>query len=300
MEFTRFDFDNKIFAIPGAYIFGQGTEREPMLSVQMGDLNASVPLAGICEEFGIDAESSDRQLLRLATKALDFVKFIAPGDQIPNEILDGTSSWKLEDRHLEYSKNRTLLSLASWASDQEFKVRDPQQISRILENSEIKKNLQAGFEAAAEELQLAGKDEVMPLIEQIARERSYVVSLKEYYDWILALPNALKQAQSILKRDKQTVEVTIRVHQLASTAVDKYRKRFDAFDAHMDGSRSILTSIPGTIEFIRKTRDDLHKDTLLWKEIEAEWKTPPFESVKLMRKNVNDLYSFLARNFMLE
>lgn len=300
MEFTRFDFDNKIFTIPGAYIFGHGVDREPMLNVQMGELSASLPIEGVCREFGIEPGSTDRELLILAAKALNHVKFIAPGDQIPSEILDGTASWKLEDEHIDYAKNRMLLSLASWASGQQMKARDPHQLAEMLDTPDIKTNLQQGFETAARELELKGRDEVMSLIEQVARERAYVVSLRDYYGWILALPKALKRTQSILSLDRQSLEIAVRVHQLSSIAIDKYKKRFSAFDAQLDEPRSVLSSIPSTIEYIRDTRDDLHRDTLYWKEIEEIWKTPPFDSPKAMRKHVNDLYAFIARHFMPE
>ncbi|WP_416898324.1 MAG: hypothetical protein ACMVY4_00860 [Minwuia sp.] len=301
MEFTRFNFDNKIFSIPGAFIFGNGHDREPMLSVQMGDLKAALPIPGVCREFGIEQGTPDHKLLELAAKALNYVKYISPGDQIPNEILNGTASWALEDHHLEYAKNRLLLSLAAWASGQSLKSKDPVKICEMLESPEVKTNLQQGFERAATELKLeGGREAVMALVDQVARERAYVVSLREYYQWILALPNNLKRAQAIFREDRHSLEVAVRVYQLAAITVKDYHKRFDAFDAQLDEPRSVLRNLPATIDFIRDTRDDLHRDTLWWKDIEEEWKDPPFGKPKTMRKNISDIYAFLAQHFMPE
>jgi len=298
VEFTKFDFSHKVFSVPGTFICGKGHEREPVLNMQVGGLTVTLPIIGVCREFGIEHGSPDSQLLRLATQALDHVKFIAPGDQIPNEILDGSASWHLDDRHLEYSNNRLMLALADWTDGGWDRPKDPREMAAHLAQEDTRKRVQAGFTKAAKVLGLKTREEVVPLIEQLARERGYVVALREYFHWILALPKSLKQTQAAVRQDRNSLETAIRVEQIASTTVDTYRKKFREFDNQMDDIPSILNSLPSAIDLIRTTRDDLHRETLFWREVEEAWKKPDFENLKNLRKNVADLYTFLAQNFM--
>lgn len=298
MELTRFDFRNRVFSIPGVYIFGEGVDRKPMLSVELGDLRAALEMDSLRREFGIEPESHDYELLQLAESALSHVKYIVPGDQIPTEILDGSASWPIEERHYETATNRLSIRLAAWAAQRDFRALEPLEIQELLKTPDVQKHVQQGFRKVAEELGLKSRDEVVQMVEQIGREMAYVEALRSYYDWILRIPGHIRTMQALLKEDRQSLENAIRVNQLAAGPIKRYRDMFQNADAQFQDMASVLRNVPKIIDFIRNVRDDLHRDTLIWAEIEPVWKKMEFEDRRSMRSGLAKLYPFIAQNFM--
>ena len=67
------------------------------------------PFRSVCvlrREFDLGDESNDAKLLDSVAKSLKYVKQIRPNDLIPQEILDGTASWSVEDRHRAVARDR--------------------------------------------------------------------------------------------------------------------------------------------------------------------------------------------------
>jgi hypothetical protein len=112
---THFAFQHKVFSIKDA-VFRLSQTEEPLFRVELGDLKCGVSVPSLRNEFGIKPESDDGKLLGLIEKALRFVKEIRPGDSIPKELLDGSCSWSVEDRHRKLAHNRMTVQLVSWLS----------------------------------------------------------------------------------------------------------------------------------------------------------------------------------------
>src|ERR1700749_4003670 len=96
---THFLFEHKVFTLKGARFALTEDGSTPAFHVELGTLVASLPLGTLRSEFSIDRESPDGVLLAIVEKSLRFVKEIRPGDSIPRELLDGTASWAVEERH---------------------------------------------------------------------------------------------------------------------------------------------------------------------------------------------------------
>ena len=158
--------------------------------------------------------------------------------------------------------------------------------------------MQEGFQKAAEQLGLKSRDEVVQLVEQIAREMAYIEALRSYYEWILRIPGHIRTMQALLKEDRQSLESAIRVNQLAASPIKQYREMFQNVDAQFQDMGSVLRNVPNVIDFIRNIRDDLHRDTLIWAEIEPVWKEMDFEDRRSMRTGLAKLYPFIAQNFL--
>lgn len=298
MDVTCFDFEHRIFSVPGAYIFGSGVDRKPMLHVDMGELNAALSIDGLIREFEIPTDSRDFELIGIAQDALKYVKHISPGDSIPTEIIDGTASWPIGDEHLESAKNQLMLKLASWVSGTSpGKITDTD-MAKMLEDPEIKTNIQKGFDQAAETLKLDSREKVIEMIERLGRELSYIHALKAYYSWVFTIRRHLKVAQGLLKGDPQALESAIRADLLCDRATKDFRTKFENVDAQIDDIVSALSNLPNVIEFVRIVRDDLHMGTLIWSEIEDSWRSPNFETRDGIRRAVAGLYTFLAQRFL--
>jgi len=96
---THFIFEHKIFSVPGARFALTGPDRIPALRVDVGEHEASIPLDSLCQEFKIDPNSQDGELLEQVRDGLRYVRDIRPGDTIPRELLDGSASWSVDEEH---------------------------------------------------------------------------------------------------------------------------------------------------------------------------------------------------------
>ncbi|MGG2362419.1 hypothetical protein ACE4Z5_26130, partial [Salmonella enterica] len=88
-------------SIEGARFTRSAASDEPSFVLPLGGIEVTVPVDKLCAEFDIAADSADGQLLHVVAKGLNYVKRIRPGDSIPRELLDGSASWSVDDRHLQ-------------------------------------------------------------------------------------------------------------------------------------------------------------------------------------------------------
>lgn len=297
LKLTKFDFEHKVFTIPGAYI-SAAKDGTPLLHVALGDINAAMTVNSVKREFGINAEDKDSQLLDMAEKALFYVRFIAPGDAIPTEIIDGTASWSIDEIHYQTAHNKLLLKLASWAAGRDVTANARDALERALKRPEVQQHVNRGIDEAAVALKLKDRDEVVKMIDTVGREMAYVEALREYYGWIINIPNDIKVLQSALKNDKQYLESTIRATDLVARPIAGYKKIFTNVDAQVSEITNALRNLPAAISFIRETRDDLHAHSMVWREIEEMWKEADPTSRDSARASIQKLYGFLAQNFL--
>jgi hypothetical protein len=59
-----------------------------------------------------------------------------------------------------------------------------------------------------------------------------------------------------------------------------------------------LKNIDLVIEFVRDTRDDLHRATMVWDEILDQWADPPTQNKRKEYNKLRNVYQFLAQNFL--
>src|SRR4051812_38964360 len=111
---TVFDFEHKVFKIAGGRFALSRTNGLPVYYVPLGELEATLPLENLCAEFAIRDESPDALLLGVIERSLHHVKEIRSGDSIPRELLDGTASWSVEERHRAIAHGRIASNILCW------------------------------------------------------------------------------------------------------------------------------------------------------------------------------------------
>lgn len=84
-----------------------------MFAVDMGAGRGYISLAHLRSTFHIVQGSHDDVLIDKAEAALHFVPDIRPGDEIPNEILDGSASWTVARRHQQIARDRLQVQMLS-------------------------------------------------------------------------------------------------------------------------------------------------------------------------------------------
>lgn len=296
---THFAFENKLFSVPGARFALTKGQRDPAFHVLLGDLQVSLSLDTIRHEFNIKADSVDAELLGVVERSLRFVKEIRPNDSIPREILDGSASWSVEERHRMIAKGRLSLQLASWLAGEESIVSDMTALEQLVEDPATKQRIEQAFGDVAEKLGMGRerKQEVVDRIDDLARELSYIEALRERYGEVRAIIEKLNALVRAYRGDRTTTQEISRVRTLLMRPQQEFDSLFTQCDAMTGEILSVLKKYEPTVEFIRNMRDELHSKLMLWDDIIETWK--PVEAVKgeVQEKAIKDMYRFVAQNF---
>ena len=291
-----FSFDHAVFQVKGAY-FGFGKDGDSVcLHVPLGDIMAALPIEAVKVQFQIPKDSEDAKLLDIAEKSMKFVKRILPGDCIPAEILDGTASWRVEPHHIARANARISMQIISWMSGKPVEVSDTSELEGLANNPETKKKIQEAFELLAEKLGLgrANKNQIVEMIEQLARETSYIEALRERFQKIYGGFNVLFAAY---KRERGVQDEVGRIRILMKKPVEDISGIFLQIDANTGEVFNALKRLRETISYIRSKRDELHQRFMLWDEILVAWEGVPLERDGRMDKLVRITYRFIARHF---
>jgi len=300
MELTSFDFQHKVFSLDQAHFYKSRVDGKVYLKCLLGDHEVSIGLDTLSREFGITPDSQDANLFPVVTKALDYVKAVVPGDKIPSEVIDGSASWSIDEKHLKRAKDRLMAQVACWVTGEQRDFGDPTEISRMLEDPKVQQQLQDGFSRAAEALGLGkgNREKVVGMIEQLARELGYIEALRDYYRQVFKIETDLKLVQATLRGDKQSLENLMRIQQLIGRPIKSYRDSFANVDAQTSEVIAALKNITAIVSFVRKQRDDLHGGTLLWADQVEEWKTYDLNRRADCNRALQNLYRFAAQNFL--
>src|SRR5579864_5665860 len=280
---THFRFDHKVFAVKGAHFAQTPDTLEAALHVLLGDLQVAIVLPTLRAEFGIKPDSNDGELLLVVERSLRFVKEIRPNDSIPREILDGTASWSVDERHRMIAKGRLCLQIASWLSGEEAVVVDTLSLEQLVEDPVTKQRVEKAFGEIAEKIGIGRdrKSEVVDRIDELARELAYIEALRERYMAVREIMNKLSQ----------------RVRTFLMRPQDEFESLFAQCDAMTGEIVAVLKKFDVQVQFVRDMRDDLHSRLMKWDdEIEA-WKTIEVVRGEKTENAIKQMYRFAARHY---
>jgi hypothetical protein len=296
---THFVFEHKLFQVKGARFAFTADGAEPAFYVTLGDLKAALRLNSLQHEFNIEPDSADGKLLSIVEKSLRFVKEIRPGDSIPREILDGTASWKVEERHMLIAQRRLAVQIASWFAGQERVVVQEGALEEIAENPETKARVNAAMKDIAEKLGLGAdrRQEVLDRVDELARELSYIEALRERAGAVHMVAGKTAQLAKVYQKDRTVIGDIARIHALLARPFTEFNDIFAQVDAMTGEILSVLRKFTAQVQFVRQSRDKLHIRLMLWDPIIAQW-----EALELVRgapadMALKELYRFAARHF---
>jgi len=298
---TEFNFQHKLFQAEGAcFSYAQGT-KDPHLYVQMGENVAALTLKAIRANFGLTPDSEDSRLLDLVTSSLKFVKRIRPGDSIPTEVLDGTASWSIEDRHRQLVEIRLTIALAQWITGEEVGNIDTAMLIKLAEDPETKKRAQEGIDKIANAMKLGKKKRkmVIDIIAQLTDELSYIEALKEHFSKIKLVAVKLKKTRSKMGEDQSLCDDIDRIQTLIAGPLSEYQSCFKSLEGQTGDILNLVKSSKMQIQRIRETRDNLRSYFMEWEEIVQQWAGQAIEANCGLEALVRDTYRFVATNFPL-
>ena len=296
---TRFDFVHKVFSVPDAQFRLDRARGQVEFRLSLGGMQASVALSSLCQTFDIAADSSDAKLLRLVEKGLKYVKEIRPGDSIPNEVLDGTASWKIDSQHHDIARSRLIVQLVAWLTGSQTGLADASEALVLIEQPEIKEKINTAFEEAAVKLGFGkdGKQKITDMIDQLSREMAYIEALREKVGSFLGIEKKLKMLAYNFRGDRNVMESIIRIQTLVGPPLNSLRQRFTMVDGQTTEIISALKKLAFTVEFVRTTRDHLREAVLLWEDITVAWLDASLERGEQSEQLIAQTYRFAATNF---
>lgn len=297
---THFNFEHKVFSVEGCYFTADRNGDKPKFLMPMGDEMAAIALGSLRQEFGVADDSSDGHLLDIVAKSLKFVQEIRPKDSIPQEILDGTASWSVQDRHRHAAHARIKIQLATLMTGREDQVIDPDQIEMLADDPKIKKQVQKAFSLVAKKLGLKPeqKQEVINKIEQLGHELSFIEGLRERFASITEIQPKIERLIKFYGNQTTTREDLDRVKVLLGGAVEDIETIFDIVDAQTCEIMTVLRGFDLHIQHIRDARDDLHRRFMDWDDVIDPWQAEECrERSTAVEQMVKESYRLLAQRF---
>lgn len=294
-----FDFRHKVFALPGARFALDQHKQSAMFHIYLGSLAVSLTPAVLRREFNIEVSSLDSQLIELASQALRHVKEVRPGNSIPKELVDGTASWSVEDRHRLLAKAKLLAQVTTWFS-QGVTAASVEDVLAMTENDlAAREEFQNAFAEIAQSLGLDRdrKQEIIDHINSIARELCYIEALRDHAGQMRTIHEKVLQLSRMAKGDPEISEGLRRAQTLLKRPVAEFSNRFAQVDAQISDLLGMLRNPHGQIRSIRDARDDIHSNLLPWNDIFDRWRDQQLVLNHSTDESVHALYHWLAAKY---
>ncbi|MBP2299257.1 hypothetical protein [Azospirillum picis] len=300
MRDTHFDFQHKVFSLPGAFFCQEPNSKEPVLNILLGDLKAALAFPTLMESFQIEEGTHDARLLEIIEQGLAFVKRIRPGEEIPGELLDGRASWSVDDRHRIIAKGRLTMQIVSSVTGNEVIVSDIDELEQLVEDPQTKDRMKLGLGKIAERLKLTNNPEqyLSDRIDDLAQELSYIEALRDRFKHIRRIDGSMAKLATIYRTDRTFCSELNRMQGLIRKPLREYDMIFDQADAQTGDIVGALRNFHPTVQFIRKIRDDLRAKLLEWEELLTGWDSVSMERSAQVEQLQKQTYRFLASRYI--
>ncbi len=299
----RFDFANKVFHVETGVFQIDATSDEPVYTVDLGDVKATLTFATLRSSFGIEKGDPDSRLLDEVKRALAFVRRVRHGDSMPSELLDGSASWTVDDRHREVARGRVWTGLVAWISGgKSVSGVSIDEFAKIASSIETRTRVQSAFGQLADALGYppARRGDVVDQIERLIDELSFLEALRERVGMARQIVETLRRYRIVLKREKTLAEEVERTMMLAERPVIEHEKRLAGIDAQTTETLDTLRRLAAQIALIRQTRDALHAGMMKWDAMLAAWADAPQQPGPDAHRLIRSTYSFVARHFPVQ
>lgn len=298
MTSKNFDFEHKIFAIEGA-LFTRSPDKRAIFQLRLGELDVSLPVEIVREEFQIEEGTEDAHLLEMVVDGLKHVKVIRPGDSIPSEILDGSASWSIDDRHLDIARGRLAAQMMAWMGGKDKTGETAANLIALTDSPENKEQIDAAVAKLAEKLAYGadGTQQVQDMLERFARDLAYIEALREHAGRIRDIRRGLAKAHEVYRRDRNIAEEVQRMTVLMRKPLAWLDEAFLEVDDHTADLLTVLKQLDQFILLVRDTRDKIHAILLEWDEIFSTWANLPLFASPSLEQALRRLYQFLASTY---
>ncbi|MCM0019454.1 MAG: hypothetical protein NBV67_05635 [Tagaea sp.] len=296
---THFIFDHKIFTLPNVKFIREPDRLEAGLSMELGEHRAFLSTAILLKMFP-EMSEDDKKLIGTVVRSLAYVGEIQPGDSIPNEILDGSASWKVDPIHKDRARGRIVAALlAQDGGDLDeglitggltprlaqpgFKEKLDSEHNRLLASMGVPADQSAEYKSR---------------FEKVAREFAYIEGLRDRYAQVSSIVDKLAKTAKTYRNSGALSEEIYRVRILIKKPVEEYHTLFQNADAQTAEIRNVARKTAEIVDFTRATRDKLHQKLLIWDSVVAGWKSEHVEGrSRRLETLIKNTYRFVAHYF---
>jgi hypothetical protein len=299
-ETVHFDFKHRLFSVDGCVFRKTSDGSQIALVVPMGEVQAALPVHQIRQEFEIDPESNDEQLMQWAAQALRYVRQIYPGDSIPSEVLTGKAPWMIEGKFLKLAHARIAMLVVAWKTDEDISKLKQSEILERGESAETKSLLENSYAEIAKELEL-GEDKsyhIIELMDKLGQELSYVEALRDKFLELRRMQTKLKSMYSVYQGEKAITEAIARCNSLIESPIKELFEKFTEFDTYMTDIVNIMRHFDAQVNFIRGERDAFRQAYMLWENLLEQWNEFPGGRNDAASNLVNETHRFAAQHFV--
>lgn len=292
LQYTNFAFAHKGLNLEGIYFTLSLGTLEPVMRVRLADMDGVVRLRDVPRALDIDPDSGDAHLLQIVERSLRYVRQIRPGDKIPNEILDGTASWTVDERHRErmaINLAELLLKAVGTGAKPAVVGSGDAAMDRVREVAEAI--------CARIGLPTERRSEVVERIELLINELSFVEALRDHFRPLADIPRHLRDIARRNMADTEFCNQINTTQRLLKEQHPRLKSHWEEAFASVKDPIAALTSIDSTVKNIRQRRDSLHFETMRWGDIPAAWNAVDPGSDEAADNSVR-LYRFMLQNFM--
>ncbi|MCK6453956.1 MAG: hypothetical protein L6R19_24335 [Alphaproteobacteria bacterium] len=288
-----FNFESKVFGMPEAR-FVLAHDGQPTLRMIVGTMQASLPLNTVVSSFQIS--DPDKELLNVVAKSLKYVKEIRPGDSIPSEILDGSASWAIDERHNDVARKRLTVQLVGWFTGEAVETLDVEQLAKLADDPKVTARVNEAFQKAATSIG-TDKDGVLQRIETLVRELGYIEALRERFIRVRRVDQTMGALSTYFHGDTTTLESIQRIRALMRKPLTRFQTVFDEVDAMTGEVLSALKNVGAQIDFIRKCRDELWDHYMSWEPILEEMQGLELERNPACANFIRKVYQLAATRY---
>lgn len=272
-ESTCFDFEHKVFNIPGTFFSLSRDRSQAMLNIPLGSTSGSVPLETLRTNFNIEPDSHDDHLLEIVERSLRYVRVIRPGETIPKELLDGSASWSVDDRHRDAARNRMTYQLVTWFDGHETVLNDRDQLEMIVGDPGFEAKAGKAIEELTQRLRLPRekKDEVQHRLNEFAHELAYIEALRERCVKIEEIAQKITKMQDIYRNERSIASDAAQALKLIQAPIQEFNAIFQQIDAQTGEILALLKTFDSQVAFTRQMRDEIHERLFDWDELIEKW-----------------------------
>lgn len=262
---TVFDFSHQALRLPNAYFTLLPPLHDPVYKVEMGETRGTVPLEGLKSMFGIADSSPDGVLLATVSASLRHVRVIRHGDAVPNEILNGTASWPIEEHHRQRAEARIIASVLAALTGGGGAGMDAVRLNALSVDDETRQTVRERAADMARLISLPPEraPDVLDRIQMLAGELGFIEALRDWFTIAFDLRQKLPRASRRI-RDRDAIQEVKRVTQLLKEPLAALQRSFDEVDAQTGEAVPALRSLDKVIQLVRRRRDELHFASMDW------------------------------------
>ena len=300
----RCQLEHRVFASFGEFAFRRSeTDGIAVMSVNLGDRQASIPLKSLGRELAIDENTPDGRMFALIGDSLDYVARLQPGDRLPLEVRTGQASWAPRPEHHRIAALRVRLRLADWHAPEIGWAGREQDVAGMLALADcplLHAAVEAAARRAAVDLGVGTPADVIARLDDVANELAFIEALRSLL--LRRVEHAGRAAALAAHRIRSTAaqsETARQVVQLLIIAVRQIRARFEEVDAQTGEVLGVLRNIESQRIFIRSNRDWLYRHHRAWTPILDLWDERPSAASDALTSLFSRTYQFLAPRFML-